>query len=53
MDVCTCGHAEDEHGGDPAYPGNTSCTGLLHDEEIDQDVPCDCIAYEEDEDEEV
>ncbi len=32
---CTCGHAPEEHGHDPEYPGSTSCT------ECD-----DCITYE-------
>lgn len=41
MNICTCGHAHDEHGGDEEYPGSTACT-----------VPgCDCIAYEEGDDE--
>lgn len=31
---CTCGHAVEEHGNDPEYPGSTSCS------------ECDCIAYE-------
>lgn len=44
MDVCVCGHALDEHGGDPEFPGNTGCHGDT------EDGPCDCIAYEEDED---
>lgn len=35
-DPCTCGHAPEEHGRDPEYPGSTSCT------------ECDCIAYEAD-----
>lgn len=35
--TCTCGHALEEHGGDPQYPGSTSCT------------ECDCIAYESNE----
>lgn len=34
---CMCGHAIEEHGGDPKYPGSTACT------------ECDCIAYEADE----
>lgn len=41
---CTCGHTEDEHGGDKELPGSTAC-----------DVrDCYCFAYEwdgEDEDE--
>lgn len=37
-DPCTCGHAPEEHGRDPEYPGSTSCTA------------CDCIAYEADPD---
>lgn len=43
-DVCTCGHALDEHGGDPDFPGSMACTG-----EMAPDEPCDCCAYEEDE----
>jgi len=35
--TCICGHAVEEHGHDPEYPGSTSCT------ECD-----DCIAYEAD-----
>jgi hypothetical protein len=45
-DVCTCGHALDEHGGDLKYPGSTACHGEGNDGE-----DCDCSAYEEDEDE--
>ena len=37
-DPCTCGHAPEEHGNDPEYPGSTSCT------------ECDCLAYEADPD---
>lgn len=33
---CVCGDAIEAHGGDPEYPGSTSCT------------ECDCIAYEAD-----
>ena len=36
MEPCTCGDAIEAHGGDPEYPGSTSCT------------ECDCIAYEAD-----
>lgn len=35
--ACTCGHAEEEHGGDPEFPGSTAC----------QDEDCNCIAFEE------
>jgi hypothetical protein len=35
-EACMCGCAIEAHGGDPAYPGSTSCT------------ECDCIAYEAD-----
>lgn len=38
--ACVCGHAEEEHGDDPDYPGSTACT------------ECDCIAYEEEDSEE-
>ena len=34
---CACGHAIEEHGHDPCYPGNTGCT------------ICECLAYEADE----
>jgi hypothetical protein len=37
--ACVCGHAEEEHGYDPKYPGSTAC----------QVEDCDCIAYEADE----
>ena len=33
---CQCGHAVEEHGHDPRYPGNTGCT------------ICGCLAYEAD-----
>lgn len=36
---CTCGHDEEEHGGDPNYPGSTACN-------VEN---CDCIAFEADE----
>lgn len=39
MGACTCGHAREEHGGDPKFPGSMACT------------ECDCIAYEEADDE--
>jgi hypothetical protein len=35
---CVCGHAEEEHGHDPKYPGSTSC----------QEDDCECAAYEYD-----
>lgn len=35
--TCTCGHAREEHGHDPEYPGWTACTECT-----------ECIAYEED-----
>lgn len=38
--ACQCGHAIEEHGGDPKHPGSTACT------------ECDCIAFEPAEDEE-
>jgi hypothetical protein len=38
MNPCTCGHAPEEHGGDPKYPGSTACS-------VDD---CECIAYEDD-----
>lgn len=34
--TCACGHARDEHGGDPQYPGSTACSVFN----------CDCVAYE-------
>jgi hypothetical protein len=40
---CHCGHADDEHyepGEDKKYPGSTACTV----------EGCDCIAYEENDD---
>jgi hypothetical protein len=36
--TCHCGHVEDEHGGDPQYPGSTAC----------QIEDCGCIAFEHD-----
>lgn len=33
--ACVCGHAVEEHGHDPEYPGSTSCAECR-----------DCIAYE-------
>jgi hypothetical protein len=36
--VCYCGHAEDEHGGDPKYPKGTGCN-------VEN---CGCISYEHD-----
>jgi hypothetical protein len=39
MNACTCGHAPEEHGGDPKHPGSTAC----------QIEGCDCIAYDEEE----
>lgn len=37
-DTCICGHARDDHGHDPEYPGSTAC----------RDDDCDCIAFEAD-----
>ncbi len=37
---CTCGHDEDEHGGDTRYPGSSRCN--VED--------CDCCCFEADED---
>lgn len=34
--ACTCGHAKEEHGNDPDYSRSTGCD------------ECDCIAFEED-----
>lgn len=34
--ACACGHAPEEHGHVPGYPGSTACTV----------EGCDCIAYE-------
>jgi hypothetical protein len=34
--TCNCGHALEEHGGDPAFPGATNCN-------VEE---CDCFAYE-------
>jgi len=39
LEPCNCGHAIEEHGHDPKYPGSTAC----------QIEECDCIAYEADE----
>ena len=41
MSACMCGHAIEEHGDDPKYPGSTACG-------VDD---CDCIAFEADESE--
>ena len=35
--ACACGHAEEEHGHDPKYPGSSACTECV-----------DCIAFEDD-----
>jgi hypothetical protein len=40
MNSCTCGHAPEEH------PRGGECEGVTHVKGKDQ--PCDCIAYEED-----
>ena len=34
---CVCGHAEEEHGHDPEYPGSDAC----------QAEGCDCLGFEE------
>lgn len=38
--ICTCGHADDDHGHDPKFPGSTACN----------DDDCDCLAFEKDHD---
>ena len=42
--ACTCGHTEEEHGNDPKFPGSTACNG---DHGLTREDPCQCIAYEE------
>lgn len=37
--ICHCGHAQDEHGNDPMYPGGGSTSCAIE--------ACDCIAFEE------
>lgn len=37
---CTCGHAEEEHGPEPGFPGSTACHG--------DDALCGCVAFEDD-----
>jgi hypothetical protein len=37
--ACTCGHAVEEHGNDPEFPGSTAC---------DECPEGECIAYESD-----
>ena len=39
---CTCGCSEEEHGGDPEYPGSTACKN----EDCESGVG-GCVAYEE------
>lgn len=41
--MCTCGHDEDEHGGDPEFPGSSRCNN----------GDCDCVCFESDGEEEV
>ncbi len=38
LETCTCGHAPEEHGHDPKFPGSTACT-------IEG---CGCIVFEAD-----
>ena len=38
---CTCGHAEEEHGPEPGFPGSTACHG-------DDNDLCGCVAFEDD-----
>lgn len=38
-DPCTCGHAPEDHGRDPAYPGSTACRECASD---------GCVSYEAD-----
>lgn len=42
IEICTCGHTEEEHGGDPIYKGSTAC-------QVDD---CDCTSFEADEESE-
>jgi len=35
---CECGHAEEEHGPEPGYPGSTAC-------HVDE---CNCLVFEDD-----
>lgn len=41
--ACACGHALEEHGGDPEYPGSTSCN----------EDDCECVAFESEPEEDV
>lgn len=43
--ACTCGHAEEEHGDDPEFPGSTACREDLG---LTGDDPCPCLAFEDD-----
>lgn len=47
MPLCTCGDADDEHGGDEKFPGSTAC--IFNDpntaKEADREV-CECVAFE-------
>lgn len=42
--VCVCGHAEEEHGNDPKYPGSTACNAGTEPGQLPE---CDCCAFEE------
>lgn len=49
-EVCTCGHALDEHGGDSGYPGSSKCNGTVLEQSGlrgDIEVDCDCTCFEQ------
>jgi hypothetical protein len=50
--TCVCGHLRGEHGHDKKRPGSMACGAARPkiDDQFDYE-PCDCIAYETDDDE--
>lgn len=47
--ACACGHAQEEHGGDPEYPGSMACR--FSDPKIAEEAgieECDCAAFDGD-----
>lgn len=53
--ACVCGHSEEEHGNDPDFPGSTACQtcmGLVGFGGEENYAGWECIAFEEDENDE-
>jgi hypothetical protein len=49
---CFCGHAPEEHGGDPVHPAWDGCNELIGVDHNGDEMQCPCDAYDPDPDDE-